>query len=263
MDSASADMYEHHPHGQKEIYSAWSSPSVEEHAQDRYIPEQLNTSLSLQPLYEERNETCKGTQTDSSETSIDGELHGDTSSLPCNTEFGRPASDHSLPTTFTSHSMHRTMVNGHAVLPTTSHAHSSPRTCTNEHRDSRDIREANHFSRRINDRSPPLESHLAHGHYSDEKPLPPPRSCSFITSLMATSTAKPHSQHYVVDGQRGLHSSVVDDFPSEPRYGYVGQPSRGMRPQSAPTSRQQQVCFLFYYPFYYFCPNIVLILTYA
>lgn len=243
MDSASTDMYEQHRHGQKELYSAWSSPSVEEHTQDsRYISEQLNTSLSLQPLYEEREEKSKGTQTDSSETSIDSELNGDSSSLPCSAEFGQPVSNHSLSTAFTNHSMHRTVVNGHAMPDNTSHTHSSTRHCNNEHHDMKDT---HHLSQRISNRSPPIETHSWNSQYSEEKPLPPPRSCSFITSLIATSTAAPHSsQHYVMDGQGGRHSSVMNEYPSDVNHGYVNQPSRIGRPQSAPTARQQQVCHL-------------------
>lgn len=239
MDNCS-DMYEQHSQRQKGLYSGLSLPSVEEHTSSpdsgSVTEPSMNSSPSLQPFYDERREKSKGTQTDSSEPSIDGEIHGDSHSLPVSAEFNSPASDYSLVTAFTSHSLQRMVVNDHSTTTTTSHSQQRP--CFNEHNHHAETHHSHSLQRPLSEHSPPVTSYSSQ-YSTEEKPLPPPRSCSFMTSLMPTTKS---SQHYVTEGQlmsvsMGMHPSVIEDYTNDHNYG--SQPSRGMRPQSAPTSRQQ------------------------
>lgn len=175
---------------QKGLYSGWSSPSVEEptSSPDSVTEALLNSSPSLQPFYDDRREKTTGTQTDSSEASIDGEILTsltDNQSSLVNQELSRPIE------------------------------HNSPQS----------------------------------QYSSQEKPLPPPRSCSFMTALMSTAMEPQNvtSQYYFTEGRqplttKGVYSSIVDEYPGESHV-YTNQPVRGMRPQSAPTARQQ-VCII-------------------
>lgn len=208
MDSSN-EVYEH---GQRRgiCYSGRSSPSTEGPAsfQDSLSEPALNSSPSLAPFYEGGKEKSQGTQTDSSDASIDG-----------------------------SSETHLVSNDPHPSPPQV-----SPETSRSFMTDS--------------------HNHPYQSIFSKEKPLPPPRTCSYMTTLMSSttmpgSTYSHDSKHYgterslpspsMTTSSAGYYTptSITDEYPLDQTRTNFSQRSRGTRPQSAPSSRHQVCCDAF------------------
>jgi hypothetical protein len=189
------------------FYSGRSSPSTEEPASspDSVSEPVLNSSPSLTPFYDGGKEKSQGTQTDSSEASIDA----------------------SSETHLAAHDPHSSPPQ---VSPETSRSF---------------ITEPNNHS------------------FQRQKPLPPTRTCSYMTALMSSTTApvsinSHESKHYFTEGALPSPStitssaghypptSMTDEYQIDQTRTNPTQRSRGTRPQSAPSSRHQ-VCVIHFY----------------